>query len=111
MKYVLLSLLLCSCGMSEVGTKGIAQIKRVHSINPIFCPQYKVLDASLGVMINGVGSMSTQDIDLTITDEQAKILQEAAEKGKLVELTYSNRRFSFCEEERVLTSLKIVENK
>lgn len=111
MKYILLSLLLCSCGMSEIGTKGIAQVKRVHSVNPILCPQYKVLDASLGVMINGIGSMSTQDIYLTVTDEQATFLQQAAERGKLVELTYSTRRLTLCEEKRVLTSFKIVESK
>lgn len=104
------ALFLASCGMSEIGTKGIAQVKRVHSVNPLICSQYKVLDASLGVIKNGVGSMSTQDIDLVVTDAQATLLNIAAEQGKLVEITYSNRRFSFCQETRILESFRVIDN-
>lgn len=110
---IIMIISLVSCGMSEVGTKGTVQIKRIHKITPmIACSDYYVLDASLGIMTKGVGSMSTQDIDLTISKQQATELEVLLAHGKsIVNVTYDTRRLTFCEEERVLVGYDIVDSK
>jgi hypothetical protein len=107
--FILLSFV--SCGFTERGTKGVVQIKRIHHVTPLICSERIVLDASLGVMQNGVGSMSTQDIDITVSIEQSKILERAVESGKLVEIKYSTRRFDFCNRYRILEEVKIMDDK
>lgn len=110
MKIIILALMLflTACGYSELGTNGVVQVKRVHVVNPLICPKYYVLDASLGIMQNGVGSMSTQDIDLTVSEKQATELDELLKKGKsIVNIKYNTRRFSLCEEMRLLESYEV----
>jgi hypothetical protein len=106
---LLFMLLLVSCGMSEVGTQGVAQIKRVHNVTPLICSNHLVLDASLGVMVNGVGSMSTDDILVEADANQAQELNNAAKAGKLVKITYDTRRFTWCVPEKLLKNIEVIQ--
>lgn len=112
MKHVLLAslILLAGCGFSQKNGDLIGQAKKVSSRTNLVCPDYNMVDISLGVMRNGVGSMSTQDMWLQIdNDRDYNLLKDAASKGLLVQVTYDTRRMPFCTEEYILTSAKILE--
>lgn len=101
---------LSSCGYLEVGTKGLAQIKRIHKVTPLLCPDYTLIDVSLGVMQNGAGSMSKEDIEMVVTEDQAKQLDTVLSQGKgIIEMTYSRKRVSFCKEDRVMTGFTVLD--
>src|SRR5579859_4760772 len=90
-------LLLAGCGNSSVDNEVIGQPKRIHNETPIWCSNFQDVDVSLGVLRNGVGSMSTQDIYLTITAQtQADTLQHAIKAGKLVKIRYDEQRINWC---------------
>lgn len=90
-------------GYSSVGNELIGQAKKVHHYTPLVCPPYDSIDISLGVMQNGVGSMSTHDMELTIWNaDDLKTLEKAAEHGSLVKVKYSEWRFALCREEDVV---------
>jgi hypothetical protein len=103
-------LMLSSCGYSSVKNEMIGQVKKVVSNTPIICPNYTSVDVSLGVMRNGVGSMSTQDVWLTVVrEEDVTILKQAAESGKLVKINYDELRFAFCIDDHVISSVSMTE--
>jgi len=104
-------LLLFSCGYTSKNNESLGQVKKVANTTPlIFCPDYNEVDISLGVMRNGVGSMSTEDVWLEVDGtEHLKILKTAAETGKLVKFEYNVRRFTICVPERILTRVTLVE--
>lgn len=56
-------------GHTSRDNEAVGQVKRVHNNTPLLCPDYKDVDISLGVMRNGVGSMSTQDKWFFIQDD------------------------------------------
>lgn len=97
------------CGYSQKDITGSGQIKKVGKISPFTCPDYYQVDISLGVMRNGVGSMSHQDITLAIDDKDVKAMKAAAETGAIVDFTYDTRRVSICVEDDRLVSFKVVE--
>lgn len=102
-------LMVTACGYSQVESEAIGQVKKVANVTPILCSPRTDVDISLGVMINGVGSMSSQDIWLTVKDKsQIRILKEANESGKLVKIEYDNARVNWCWQERELTEVEIV---
>jgi len=108
---ILLSL--TACGYSSTGNEGVCQPKKMHHNTPIVCSDYDTIDVSMGVMRNGVGSMSTQDMTLafspaTQADSETK-LKQAIDGGKLVKMTYSDRRFSFCQETEQIETVEIIE--
>lgn len=85
---------LFSCGHSQKDAEMIGQIKKVVHNTPLICPDYSSADISLGVIRNGVGSMSTQDEWLVIIGkEEEDIFRQASETGQLVKVKYDVTRF------------------
>lgn len=85
------------CGYSSRDNEVIGQVKRVVHRTPIFCDNHYDVDISLGVIKNGVGSMSNQDIWITITNPQdLQTIQTAASSGDIVKFMYDVPRFNFC---------------
>lgn len=106
------AVLCLSCGYSDKDVTASGQVKAVSHKTPIVCPERDVVDISLGVMKNGVGSMSTHDMYLVVYDPASlATLKEAAKKSAIVDFTYNDARFRWCNETEELTSVKIVEEK
>ena len=105
---LLAAVLLSGCGNSSVNGTLVGQVKKVSTATPMFCSGYREVDISLGVMRNGTGSMSTQDMWLTIGDhvDNATIamLEGAAISGAIVDVTYDTRRAAFCTNDYILTN-------
>jgi len=100
---------LCGCGWSSVSNDLIAQPKRIIHNTPIVCPNYRSVDVSLGVMQNGVGSMSTHDEVLVVEDGRvADAIESAIQQGKLMRLKYDEARFRWCTEEMFVTEATLV---
>ena len=95
------------CGWSKKEVTGSGQVKKVGKVTPIFCPDYYVVDISLGVMRNGMGSMSTHDMNLFIEEKHVGTLRAIAEVGGIVDFTYDERRSSWCVDDQRLTSFKL----
>lgn len=110
MKKILLlacvSMSLASCGYSAKDIEAVGQVKRVVHNTPLLCPNYVDIDLSFGVMRNGVGSMSTQDIWIVVDKQQATSLKDINEKGDLVKITYDNERLAFCTSGRIASSVE-----
>lgn len=103
-------LLLSSCGYSQQNSEAMGQVKKVIHRTPIICPNYYEVDLSLGVMRNGVGSVSTQDMWAYVEDPAVlKVLQEAGKTGEpLVKVEYDERRIALCTEEKIITKAEVV---
>lgn len=102
-------LMLTGCGYTQRDGEMIAQVKKVSSITPLICPDFMAVDVSLGVMRNGVGSMSSEDVWLLVDDKQTySDLKNAAETGALVNVRYDVRRFVICTPQKVLRSFTLV---
>lgn len=88
------SVALAGCwGYSSENNTATGQIKRVHQVSPIFCENHTDVDISLGVMNNGSGSMSTQDVWMTVKEPSLMAsLQAAAQRGSIVTVTYDTAR-------------------
>lgn len=106
---VLVLLLATACGYSSKDNEMIGQVKKVMKNTPLICPDYKDADISLGVIRNGVGSMSSQDIWVYVPDDlNFKILTEANQTGKLVKIKYDIKRLQFCVGDHQVTSVELV---
>lgn len=104
-----LLLMLTACGYQARDSEMIGQVKKVVHNTPIVCSEYSEADISLDVIRNGVGSMSRQDVLVTITDkEQEKIFREANETGQLVKVKYDIFRFSMCRPLRTVTLVEVL---
>lgn len=99
-----------ACGYSSINNEVIAQVKKVTRETPIICPDRVDVDLSLGVMRNGVGSMSTQDVWLTVPADEAmrRTLTEAASTGALVKVFYDHKRFVWCGQQEIVKAVEIV---
>jgi hypothetical protein len=87
-----------ACGYESVDNEVTGQVKRVVHQTPLICPTRYDVDISLGVMRGGVGSMSTQDIWLTVEDPaQVSKLQDLAKSGAIANIKYSVARFVICQ--------------
>lgn len=106
------TLLLGGClGNSSTGNEATGQVKRVQHQTPIFCPDYYHVDISLGVVRNGTGSMSTQDTWLWVpNDSDVKKLEQAAQSGALVKITYdvARGRWFNCVEHDTVRSVEVI---
>lgn len=99
-----------ACGYTSVDNELTGQAKKVVHNTPLICGDYATVDMSLGVMRNGVGSMSTQDVWLTVTNpDDIKKLEDAAARGAIVTLKYKVRRATVCIEDHVVESVVSVE--
>ena len=99
MKIIMLMLVigLSACGYSSRNNETIGQVKKVIHNTPIFCYDYDDVDVSLGVMRNGVGSVSTQDKWFYVPNkDDLKILKDANETGAIVKILFDQPRFMWC---------------
>jgi len=94
-------------GWSAKEVTGSGQVKRVWKETPIICPDYHMIDISLGIMRNGIGSMSGHDMFLYLPDKDVAGLKKAAEDSSIIDFTYDRRRFSWCANSDRMTSFKI----
>lgn len=98
-----------ACGYSSQGNDLSGQVKKVVSHTPIVCPDYDEVDISMGYLNNGVGSISKEDVLLTIRNPQdVQPLRKAAQDGSIVKATYNVFRASPCEPDHELISFQIV---
>lgn len=104
-------LVLSGClGYSAKDGEAIGQAKKVSVTTPLICPDYYALDISLGVMRNGVGSMSTQDMWFTVQDiADIQKMKEAVERGAIVRVHYDTVRAAFCVEDHIVTSFEVMQ--
>lgn len=106
---LVVALALSGCGNSSVDVEAIGQPKKLHRVTPVICGDYDMLDLSLGIMQNGVGSMSTQDLHTQLADDSMKkTAAKAVDSGYLVKVRYDERRLVFCGEEARATAIEIV---
>lgn len=96
-------------GYSARGSEMTGQVKRVVQNTPLVCQNYTNADISLGSMRAGVGSMSTEDVWVTVPDaSMAKILADASVSGKLVKVTYDVRRLTICIDDHIVTAVEVL---
>ena len=94
---VVVLLFLTGCGYSSRDNELIGQPKKIIRLTPIICPEFSEIDISLGVLRNGVGSVSTQDIWLRIMNSADVVkLQQFIERGVLIKVKYDSRRATVC---------------
>jgi hypothetical protein len=106
---VLSVLLVAGCGNSATDSELIGQVKKVNHQTPLICPNYYAADISLGVMRNGVGSMSTEDMWLYVEDKSlVDKLHAAQDAGQPVKVKYDTKRVQFCTEDHWLTSVEVL---
>lgn len=111
MKYaiIILALALSSCGYSSRENEMIGQVKKVSHETPILCDDRADADISLGILRNGVGSMSSQDVWVTVPNESdRKTLKDANESGALVKIKYDVKRVTWCWHDHIVTSVEVV---
>jgi hypothetical protein len=110
-KLIVLSLFLTACGYTSKGNELVGQVKKVIDKTPVICSDYVEVDLSLGVMRNGVGSMSHEDVDLYVPNaSDATLLKRAAESGQLVKISYDEKRWpaGLCVPTKWVTSATLV---
>lgn len=110
MKYLSLILLmfLVGCGYSAKQNELSGQVKKVVNATPLICSDRVDADISLGIMRNGVGSLSTEDLWVYVPNqEDQKILKEAAVNGKIVKITYNIKRVTFCTSKYIVTKVEL----
>lgn len=106
---IMIALTVAACGYSSADNELTGQVKRVKKVTPIVCPDYVEADISLGVMRNGVGSMSTEDVWVLVESyADIQLLDTAAEQGSLVKVRYDVKRVSMCVPDHRLTSVELV---
>lgn len=99
------------CGYSSRNNEVVGQAKKVVNLTPILCSDRIDTDISLGVMRNGVGSMSTQDAWFTVPKESdQKLLNDAASAGKLVKVNYDVKRWVWCWQDHIITHVEILKD-
>lgn len=100
---------LSGCGHSSIDNEVVGQVKKVKNVTPIIFPNYTYADVSLGVMRNGVGSMSTEDIFLWIPDNKlVQVFKDAAESGALVKIKYNDWRWRVFYPETYAVSIELI---
>lgn len=100
--------LAASCGWTSAGNEAVGQVKKVIKKTPILCPDYTVVDISLGVMRNGVGSVSHEDLELVAEDpKDIDLLKTASITGEIVKFSYDVKRVALCWPDDRLTHAEI----
>ncbi len=109
MRFIILAtMVLAGCGYSARDNEMIGQVKKVVHATPLICPNRYDVDISLGVIRGGVGSMSSQDVWLTIDDPSAlAVLRAANESGSIVKINYDIARVVFCSNDHLVTKAEI----
>lgn len=98
-----------SCGYTSRDNELVGQVKKVVARTPILCGDYYEADVSLGVLRNGGGSISHEDVEFYVVDgNNVAFLKQAAEEGFPVKIGYSIKRWpaGFCVPTSWLTSVQ-----
>lgn len=113
MKKLLIKLLfpflipVAACGYSSRDNELVGQVKKVVAQTPVLCGDYHEVDISLGVLRNGMGSTSKEDIVLYVANNSdVVLLKRAAEEGFPIKATYSIKRTPWCVPDHWLTSVE-----
>ena len=103
----LLALVLSGClGYRTTDGTMTGQVKKVTHVTPLICPAYWAVDISLGILRNGIGSMSTQDVWVTLPDDRdVPKLADLADRGGIVKVTYDNPRLAICTEDFIARAI------
>lgn len=97
-----------ACGNTTTSNELTGQVKKVVKRTPLVCPDYDEVDVSLGVMRNGVGSMSHEDIVLRVMNEaDIPALEKAAKDGAIITLRYDQARLAWCYPDHKLISFQV----
>jgi hypothetical protein len=108
LKSCALLVMFVACGNSSAQNESVGQVKKVIKRTPIICGDYVEADISLGVVRNGIGSMSHEDLLLYVQNQSdIDTLKHAADSGDIVKFTYDVRRFTWCTPDHWLTSVAI----
>lgn len=108
-KIAIVALMLAACGYSSKDSELTGQVKKVQHRTPPICPDYYMVDVSLGVIRNGVGSMSHEDITLYVPSKNdVDALKRAADTGQLVKLTYDVERVVICHPDHEVTGVVLL---
>lgn len=95
-----------ACGYSSKDNELVGQVKKVVTQTPILCGDYYEADVSLGVLRNGAGSFSKEDVVLYVQNPtHLPLLKQAAEEGFPVKVGYDIKRVTRCVPEHQLTSV------
>lgn len=113
MRWMLLVLTLCvaGCGYSSRENELTGQAKKAVHNTPVLCPDYTVVDISLGVMRGGVGSMSTQDVWVVVPSRETAalaVLKKAVDEGGIVKVKYDELRVAICTEDYIVTAAEAI---
>lgn len=101
-------LALSACGYTSKNNELIGQVKKVISVTPLICPDRIDVNVSLGVMRNGVGSMSHEDMMASVYDTKViDVLKKASESGAIVKMGYSVHRIVICPNDHEIISAEI----
>ncbi len=107
---LIFALWLSGCGYSSVENEAVGQAKKIANATPLLCYDHIDFDMSLGVMRNGTGSMSTEDMWFTLQNPaDAEVLKAAVAKGAVVRLQYKVARVTLCIENYIITKVISVE--
>ena len=103
------SVSLTGCGHIAVDGELTGQAKKVTTVTPLFCENYVAFEMSMGVLQNGTGSVSTQDMWFTVKNvEDLATIKKAVETAAIVKVTYDTLRSPICIAQEVMTSIEIV---
>lgn len=95
-----------ACGYSARDNELVGQVKKVVAQTPILCGDYHEVDISLGVLRNGAGSTSKEDVVLYVQGEgDVPLLKKAAEEGFPVKVAYDIKRIAWCVPDHWLTAV------
>ena len=102
------ALSLTACGYSSRDNEAVGQIKKIMFNTPIVCSDFYDVDLSLGVMRNGTGSMSTQDMWIVVSKSDLTLLKQANETGDVVKITYDTQRVAICTDGKIASKVEII---
>lgn len=106
--FCIILLMLSGCGYTSKGNEAVGQVKKVIRRTPLLCPDYAYVDISLGVMIDGKGSMSSEDFIAVVSDkDDINLLSIAAKNGSIVKITYDTKRYAYCTPNKFITKVMI----
>jgi hypothetical protein len=109
LKSAALITLLAGCGNIAIDGEAIGQAKKVTKTTNILCPDYYSFDMSLGVLQNGTGSISKEDVWMTIEDVRlVPAINAAVDRGAVVKVRYNERRVPFCSDHYILTGIEVL---
>jgi hypothetical protein len=91
--------------------ESVGQIKAIRTATPVFCPNYTETNISLGAIVDGMGSMSKEDITLEVPSQAlAEKLKESLNGSGLVKIRYDKRLVTFCVPKKLLKDVEVITN-